>query len=374
MIPATPTRLLIFSVSAWLALIVSSLANAQERFLIEGILDAEVYKTNDDSFSLSRNDGDVSYLGRLQLWSAWQMTSNLQLYAMGEIETENEYGYRNTDSELTQLALRYSSNSSPFYYIEAGKILPPIAVATDRRLSTQNPLIAEPNIIYAPYPLGILVAGSFGWFDYRAALVDLPAILPEYLPADPSSSYRPDLGIGVSPMAGLRFGLAYTKGPYLNKQQGERLPEGSDWKDFDQRLWALEVEFSRGYLEFTSELVFSSYDIPFQYERTDFTEYFLELKYTWTPRFYGALRYQKYGYPNISYPGNPAGLAPKTILYDFEIGLGYRFTANTQLKLAYQQDRWSIEYVPDYYYPDGRSIALQLSYHFDLGSLFGRDW
>ena len=368
-----PTRLLLSYLVALLGLTVNGSVHSQEKFLLQGIFDAEAHQTNDDSYSLSRNNGDLSGLGRLQLWSAWQMTPNLQLYGMAEFETDNEYGRWNSESELTQLALRYSSNSTPFFYVEAGKILPPIAVATDRRLSTQNPLIAEPNIIYAPYPLGVQLAGSAGWFDYRAALVDLPAILPEYLPEDPSSAYRPDLGVGVTPITGLRFGLAYTKGPYLNKNQGRQSSGGSNWKDYDQRLWALEVDFARGYLEFTGEVVFSSYDVPYRYERADFTEYFLELTYTFTPRFYAALRYQKYGYPNVPYPGGFAQMAPETILYDFEVGVGYRFTANTQLKLAYRQDRWSIEYVPGYLYPDGRSVALQLSHQFDLGAWFRRE-
>jgi len=364
-------HLLIFWLIVLLALAGSPRVEAQEKFLIEGIIDAELYKTDDDSYLLSRNNGDVSFLGRLQVWSAWQMNSNFQLYGMVEVESQDQYGYRETDSELTQLALRYSSNTEPFYYIEAGKILPPIAVATDRRLSTQNPLVSEPNLLYAPYPLGIQAAGSSGWFDFRAAMVDLPAIYPEYLPSDPSSALRPDLGIGVTPMIGLRFGLAYTKGPYLNKHQEVYLPDGSEWKNFDQELWALELEFSRGYLEFTGEVVFSSYDVPFYTDSADFTEIFLELQYTWTPRFYSALRYQKFGYPGRSYRPYPQGPAPYAINHDFEVGVGYRFSANTQLKLAYEYDRWSGQYAPGAYYPGGHSIGLQLSYHFDVRSWFG---
>ena len=221
-----------------------------------------------------------------------------------------------------------------------------------------------------PTPLGVQVAGSSDWFDYRAAVVDLPAFYPEYLPADPSSAFRPDLGFGITPMTGLRFGLAWTKGPYLNKNQQVYLPPNGDWRDYNQELWAIEFEFARGYLEISGEVVFSRYEIPFSYENAEFTEYFLELQYTFTPRIYGAVRYQKYGYPYIANSGGSHVPAEQAIIHDFEIGLGYRFSANTLLKIAYQQDRWNVSYAPDFYYPDGHSIGLQLSYQFDLMSVF----
>src|SRR3990172_416271 len=193
------TRFPIIGLLALLCGMASSLTMAQERLLIEGILDAEAYKTDARSLSLARNDGDISSLGRLQLWSAWQISSGLQMYALGELESDNSAGESATESEFQQFVLRYSSNSSSFYFIEAGKLLPPIAIASERRLSTQNPLIGQPNFLYAPYPLGIQAAGSSGWFDYRAALVDLPAIEPKYLPVGPGSAFRPDLGFGVTP-------------------------------------------------------------------------------------------------------------------------------------------------------------------------------
>ena len=114
---------------------------AEQRLLLEGILDGELYETDANSYSLARNNGDVSSLGRLQLWSAWQVSPGWQVYALGEAESDDAQGKTETNSEVNQLALRYSSNSSPFYFVEAGKILPPIAIASARHLSTQNPLI-----------------------------------------------------------------------------------------------------------------------------------------------------------------------------------------------------------------------------------------
>ena len=382
--PTTASRRRVIWVLALLCAMGNPLALAGERVLVEGILDAEVHKFNEYSFSPFSSDGDIFTLGQLQLWSAWQISPGFQAYALGELATVESGGNRKTDSQIQQAALRYSSNSSnagnssAFYFIEAGKIRPPIASTSERRLSTQNPLIGQPNLLYAPYPLGIQLAGSSGWLDYRAALVDLPPIDPEYLPSDPGSTLRPDVGLGLTPLTGLRLGLAYTKGPYLNKDLNVDLPPGSDWKDFDQRIWGFEFQFSRGYAELNSELIFAQYDVPFQSGSTDVMGYFLEFKYTFTPRFYCAFRLERNEIPLVRDMGDVPWLAQKLTVHDVEIGLGYRFSPDTQLKLAFRHDYGDEAYGDGAYgneyagavelYPLGYSLSLQLSHHFDLMS------
>jgi hypothetical protein len=146
-------------------------------------------------------------------------------------------------------------------------------------------------------------------------LLDQPDIIPSYIPFVPDSAFRPALGFGVTPFTGLRFGFSYTEGPYLNRQLGAYLPPGADWRDFDQRILGFDVQFSRGYLELNGQLVVSKYDVPFR---------------------------------------------------DVEVGLGYRFSPNTQLKVAYRRDHWDSQASPENSIRNGYSLALQLSHHFDL--------
>ena len=364
------TRRLVTWGLALICSLASSLTIAQERFLIEGIFDAELHKTDANSRILSKNEGDIATLGRLQLWSAVQISPGLQIYALGEIETVNFSGERETESELEQFALRYSSQSSPYYFLEAGKILSPLSAYSNRHLSTQNPLIGQPYVYITSYPLGIQAAGSSGWLDYRAAMLDLPDINPSYIPIDPDSALRPALGFGVTPFTGLRFGLSYTEGPYLNRHLGAYLPPGTGWRDFDQRILGFDFQFSRGYLELNGQLVISKYDVPFLNEGTDDTTYYVELKYTWTPRLYGAVRYEKNEAAFIRHAGDLSWLAQSRKFRDVEIGLGYRFSPNTQLKLAYRHHHWRTEASPENVFPNGHSLALQLSHFFDLRSWF----
>ena len=359
---------LITWVLALLSGLASTLTIAQERFLLEGILDAELHQTDANSILLSRNEGDIATLGRLQLWSAFQITSGLQIYALGEFETDNSTGKRETESELEQFALRYTSQSAHYYFLEAGKILSPLGAYANRHLSTQNPLIGQPYVYTTSYPLGIQAAGSADWFDYRAALLDQPDINPGYIPVDPDSAFRPALGFGVTPFTGLRFGFSYTKGPYLNRQLNAYLPPGTGWRDFDQRVMGFDFQFSRGYLELNGQLVVSEYEVPFQREDTDDTSYYLELKYTWTPRFYGALRFGKNEASFIRHECDLSWVAPSRKFRDLEVGLGYRFSPNTQLKVAYRRDHWNAEGRQADPISNGHALSLQLSHHFDLGS------
>jgi hypothetical protein len=371
------SRRVIAWVLALLCGLTSSMALAQQRYLVEGIFDAEVYKTDANSLLLSRNEGDIATLGRLQLWAAFQITSGLQIYAVGEVETDNSSADRITEAELEQYALRYTSQSSPYYFLEAGKILSPLAAYSDRHLSTQNPLIRQPYIFTTTYPLGVQIAGYSGWFDYRAAYFDLPAANGNYGVDQPDSAYRPALGFGVTPLTGLRFGVTYTQGPYLDSHDAY-VPPGTSWRDFDQRVWGFDFQFSRGYLELNGQLVNYRYEVPYHYERTDDTSWYVELKYTWTPRLYGAARFGKYEIAYIASYGDTYSLpraAPGREFSDLEIGFGYRLSSNLLFKVAYSSDHWSTGDTPDYPLRNGHSVGLQLSWYFDLGSLFQqRPW
>jgi hypothetical protein len=114
-------------------------AGAQDWYLLQGIFDAELYDTDTDSPLLSRNEGDLAALGRLQVWAALQLSPDLQFYVQGQVESDNFEGYGETTTDLDQVALRYTHEASPSLYIEAGKILSPLAAYSERRLSTRNP-------------------------------------------------------------------------------------------------------------------------------------------------------------------------------------------------------------------------------------------
>lgn len=348
----------------------STVAWAQDWYLVEGIFDAELYGTDTDSPLLTRNDGDLAVLGRVQLWTAFQLSPTLQFYARGEIEADNFGGSGQADADLAQVALRYTRQSAPWLMIEAGKILSPLAAYSDRRLSTQNPLIGEPYLYATGYPWGAKLVGSAGRFDYQAAWIDPSGTDPDYQAIEPDRAFRPALGVGVTPFTGLRFGLAWTQGPYLSRETNDNLPVGRRWRDYDQRALGIDVQFSRGYLEFNGQLLRTHYEVPYHDSIPDDSTYWLELKYTWTPRLYGAVRYQGVEVTYVGYPDYHAWYTETFEFRALEVGLGYRLDADLLLKLVYQADHWD---EPDYGYAPhatGHALGLQLSWSFDLVTLF----
>jgi len=358
----------LLALAGWLA---SAPADAQDWFLLQGIVDAELFETDTGSPLLTRNEGDTAALGRLQLWTAFQLSPSLQLYAQGQAEASNYEGYGETGSDLDQLAIRYTRQSAPWLYFEAGKILSPLAAYSERRLSTRNPLIGQPYLYTRAYPWGAKIVGSADWFDYQLAWVDPSRSDGDYQVIEPDPAFRPVLSAGVTPFTGLRFGLSWTRGPYLNREVENHLPAGSRWRDFDQDVVGLDFQFSRGYLEFNGQLLRTGHEVPGHEADPEDLSYFLELKYTWTPRLYGALRYHDVELSYVDYPAYGYWRTEARKFRALEVGIGYRFNPELLLKVVYQADDWEgYGYGYGYYgNPGGRALGMQLSWSFDLLSL-----
>jgi len=355
------------------ATLACSTTSAQERFLIEGIFDVQAQHQAEDASAPTTGHEGIPILGRAQLWSAWQVSPGLQFYALAEWESDNSSGSRESESELEQLTLRYTSQSSHYYFIEAGKILSPLSVYSNRHLSTQNPLIGQPEMFVTSYPKGIQAAGSTGKLDYRAALVDQPDLNPDFMSHDPDLAYRPVIGLGITPVFGLRFGLSYTQGPYLNRSMVSQSLPANRWQDFKQKVAGIDAQFSRGYLEINGQLVMSEYEIPTLQAKARDQSSYLELKYTWTPRLYGAVRYERVEASAVEYSETLGWQAPQARFRKVELGIGYRLSFNTLFKATYQDTYWSS--MPESItLAGGRTISMQLSHQFDVTSWLSSQW
>ncbi len=223
------------------------------------------------------------------------------------------------------------------------------------------------------------------------AVLDEPLANEKYVPGS-DSAWRPGFGIGVSPTIGLRFGGYFTRGPYLGRDVEAALPSGAEWEDFAQEIVGVELEFSRGHFELHGDIAYSSYEVPTASEDSRGMAWFVEPKYTWTPRLYTALRIQRNDYPFIRPLPGGSWITANADFVDVEIGAGWRFTRDLLLKMSYRRDHW--EAAPDpaaqgplaahpddpddggggsvAMFPDGYAFTVQLSYGFDPVSWFAR--
>jgi hypothetical protein len=362
----------------WAAIVVVSMAlsaahpaRAQNGLLLQGIVDGEVWSTDTTSNLLTRNRGRPATLARIQLWGAYEPFRNWVVYAQGEGEFGNgRHGGEDNEVYSNQFGLRYAP--SALFVVDAGRLTPIIGTFTSRRFSTRNPLIGIPDGYSLQYPLGAELSGEARHFDYRAGFVSLPAEHLNYVPKT-TPRLRPAIGVGFTPFVGARLGGSFTMGPYLNKALTTTQLGGQRWTNFEQRVVAFDASFSRGYLETHAEFSQGRYEVPNRAKAITGMTYYGEAKYTFTPRFFVAVRAERNHYPFIRQTSGANWIANLTDFVDGEVGGGYRVTASSILKVSVRGDRWWVR--PSAAFPGrgGRAVAMQWSQSFDALSWFERE-
>ena len=357
------------------ALIAASMSRvrAQGAVTLQGIADAEAWSTNTSSNLLTRNLGRPAGLGRLLVWGAFEPAKHWVIYGQGETEGGNARpGSEKYDFYSDQFGVRYAPSAK--LVVDAGRLTPIIGTFSARHFSTRNPLIGVPDGYSLQYPLGVNVSGEAKHFDYRAAMVSLPADHANYVP-QPTARLRPAIGAGFTPVVGARIGGSFTVGPYLNRGIAATQLAGKSWSAYDQRVIALDASFSRGYLETHAEYANGSYDVPGRAKAVSGLTYYGEAKYTLTPRFFVAARAERNRYPFIRPSStSPNWIANLTDFVDGEVGGGYRLTASTLLKASMRADRWWLRAgATGFRGRGGEAVAVQLSQAFDVLDWFARD-
>jgi hypothetical protein len=341
-------------------------AKAQSAILVQGIADAEAWKTDSGSVLLTRNGGRPSFLGRMNLWAAAGLGPHVVVYAAGTMETGNARDESGTEWYTELAGVRYTRSNA--LVVDAGKIQPVVGTFAARRYSTRNPLIGIPDGYPLQYPLGIQASGASGPFDYRAAVVSLPVQHEGYTP-EPTPTPRPAIGAGFTPAIGARIGVSATWGPYLDRDLAPTLLAGRSWRAYSEGIYAADAQLSRGYLELHGELARSTYEVPdgdAGIKTVRGLTYYTEAKYTLTPRLFAAGRFERNDYPYIQPISDVAWVANPTNMYNGEAGLGYRLTSRALLKASVRSDRWDVPPEMRSFLGNGTAFALQLSQSFDV--------
>jgi hypothetical protein len=356
-------------VSPVLALLIAfaAPAQAQDWLLLQGIGTVEGWGTDSASTLLSHDNGHPSFLTDLQLFAAAAVRPNLQLLAMGEYEggtASDEPGF-----DYDQLELRYIA--SAHLVVDIGKMPTLVGAFAYREYAPINPLVGSPDGFVVTYPWTVAVSGTATRFDYRAALVSLPATHAAYVP-DPGSALHAVLGGGYTPSPEVRIGASATWGPYLNDGL-PRLPAGTSWSTYQQKMVAFDNRVSIGYVEWRTELALSRYDVPTTSAPLDALAYYTEGKVTWSPRLFAAVRVERNDYALIQSLATSSAWTGRLVnSWNAEAGLGYRLAPGALFKLSFRRAWWLVG--PDLRpgLPDGYALAAQVSYQADVRSWFDR--
>lgn len=346
---------LILSLGAAAAL--AAPARAQQRVMLETLLDLELWKTDDSSRLLQRDSGAFAAEARLHVFGGWRPARGVELRAIALAEAGNAEAKRaRWDLELLSLRLApYGALS-----FEAGKILMPMGSFGARRFSNVNPVIGYPDLYPPQYPWGANLNGAAGALDFHAAVISLPNVNTRYTPV-PSHRPRPVVGAGLALGPAFRLGITATHGSYLHKSE-TALDSGRTWSDYDQTLVAAEARLSIGYVETRGEAAWSRYEAPRNPAVRGFGAY-VETKATLSPRVFLGARLEYFDYPFIRRFGN-FWVANATKEMNGEVGVGYRFSAATLLKASLRRDHWPETPGPGAPpTPDGYALAVQFSWN-----------
>ena len=340
---------------------------AEEKWLLEGMIDPTLWKTSDGSQLLARNEGDAAADATLRLFLAAELVPRFDLVVVGTAYGATDDNGSDTDFE--QAFVRYSIRKAQPLYLEAGKIVTPLGNFSARYLPTVNPLIGKPTSYGVSYPLGVQLAGSLARFDFRVAMVDLPLTNQSYLP-EAGSHPRPAVAFGFTPLTGARIGVYYTAGPYLSDEIDPYLPPGAAWEDYGQQVAGVDLQWSRGHVELNADYAENSYDVPTYAEEYRGRAWYGEAKYTFAPRWFAAARYEENLYLYSQPLPNGYWIAALPTVRAIEGGAGYRFDRLTEIKASARVDRWSVEPGEEAMLPDGWAAAVQLVHRFDVRSWF----
>jgi hypothetical protein len=359
--------------ATWLAVSAAGAGPARADFLdsivARGLQDLEAYKTDADSPLLTRNEGDVAGFGRLRLFAGAEFAPGFQGMFIYEVEGGEADAEDGVQAGIQQAYLRYMTQGSVHLMVDAGRILVPIGDFSRRYQSNLNPLIEAPTSYDVSYPEGAVVIGKVSWFDYTVAVVNRPLANGDWVPVS-DAAYRPAVELGFTPTMGLRIGGYFTQGPYLGRDVAYAIPGGESWRSFDQRVAGVDLSFSRGYFELHGDLAYSMYEVPTRDDVARGKAWFLEPKYTFTPRFFTALRLERNDYPYIQAVNSFYWVDQNAAFYNLEVGVGWRFLPDLLMKASYARDYWTVAESAKSFFVNGYSVALQLSYGFDIRSWF----
>jgi hypothetical protein len=351
--------------AAGVALAVSTPAQGQGGVQVQGIADVEGWSTDSGSSLLTRNHGHAGMVARVQMWSAVEPWRGIFLFAHGQVEGGNARAFGDPGSEvsLDQAGIRVARDTR--FVVNAGKMFHPVGAFAPRIFSTRNPLIGVPDSYSPVYPVGAMVSGEVGRMDYRVAAVSLPLTHRDYVPAA-DAALRPVVGIGYTPVVGLRIGATATTGPYLNGDLTSSQTAGRSWQSYHQHLIAPDIEYGIGHLDVRAEYDYASYEVPNSGSIVGRAAY-LEGRYTVTPRLFVAARGEVNHYPFIRSVSPTLWIARRTDFSDWETGLGFRVSESTLIKASYRGDKWTVTSTnPAFARPNGHALAIQLSQSFDV--------
>lgn len=211
-------------------------------------------------------------------------------------------------------------------------------------------------IIWGPsYASGGAVFGRIGKVEYAAELKNAAlSSRPESWDATEVQWQHPTVSgrLGFRPSPMWNFGVSASAGTYLRPDAADTVARGHRLGDYRQIVLGQDVGFAWHHWQVWAEFYEARFEIP-TIGNADTFAWYVEAKYKFTPRLFGALRWNQQLFNRID--GERWGRE----LWRIDGALGYRPTAHTQLKLQY-----SLQHDDEIPGDPGHTVAAQFTVRF----------
>ncbi len=223
-------------------------------------------------------------------------------------------------------AVRSAATLRQWAHVRPG-LAPAIAA---REKSLRLPIVWGPS-----YATGAAVIGELGAFRFAGevkagSLSSRPQAWqhPGEFASHPTVSGR----IGYRPSPMWNFGLSASAGTYLREFAAGTLAPGYGRGDYRQIVVAHDVAFAWRHLQVWGEVYAARFAIPLVGD-ADTLAYYIEAKYKFSPRWFGALRWNEQLFGRLEDRGRRREWGRE--VWRIDLAPGYRFTPHAQMKLQY---------------------------------------
>jgi hypothetical protein len=377
------------------------------RARLRGTLDLELYYVDGPGPGLIFTDDDFLLHPRLSLFLDAQLGAHIYIFAQARVDRGFDPGEAGVEARMDEYAVRFSPWQDARLNLQLGKFATMVGNWVARHYSWDNPFVTAPlpyenltavwdsaapdsgatilgwahvetapgdfggdefsdrhlrqPIVWGPsYASGMALFGRIGKFDYAAELKNASlSSRPETWDATETNWENPTFSgrAGLRPNEMWNFGVSASTGTYLRPEARPSLAAGFALDDYRQIVIAQDVAFAWRHLQIWAEFFQARFEIPTIGDLDTFA-YYVEAKYKFTPQLFGALRWNQQIFGTVrDRMGRRATWGRDARRID--LGIGYRPTAHTQLKLQYSlqnEDSGPREY--------GHTVAAQMTVRF----------
>ena len=186
------------------------------------------------------------------------------------------------------------------------------------------------------------VTARRGRFDFAAEIKNVgPSSRPDAWSVTRTGFEHPAVSarLGFRPDLRWSLGFSASDGAYFMPRAGPTLPTGRRIGDFHERLLAHDLRFAWRHLQVWAEIFHARFAVPLVGDVRTIAGY-VEVKYKFTPRVYGALRWNRQGFSQTS-DGVGHRVPWGHDLTRLDLGAGYRFTSRIDFKVQASGQRES---------------------------------